>query len=939
MSRTLYNEGRVVGYSAYEIYCRQLYATDPSETPSDEKAWLAASLAMGSSMLLRVGSDDISGSHYRDIQFPSTSKLSAANTIIASFFIGEGYIGDDVPDTDSVWSTKVTDYGNLLSNTDDLSPSGTTTHSSSIPTKEDVAISDDVNNQVVSYMNITDGIIIQPGTWVTNDSAPPTKAFTPTLSDYPMIRLSFADKVETPFYILLTGFTDKGILIAESTLTSSTDTDNPEDGDFLGPTVFPWSAKIIFSVPPFAMKAVFGNNFKYIRKFPVNSSELTVDSVPIIDMETASPNAVSSSDPNVSKYGSFYDDASRTINIQTIEITRASASVLGTYSINSGSTYLPPALYGSVINSTGINAMYPIDCAAPGSLHLYHGSDDFDSESYSRIIEKFSYGARAFSRDANSYVINEYDYESDEFIPVASTKKVSAFGVLISEPKTLPLFYVEGTSLRNGLTQKYNGTDYSTTGHVGGTNVPQDQNSRDNPDTWYIEVDSSIASEYLALIETITIYLNETDTQEVQGIKGTVAMTDKLMCAGVHCMVYRRLTGKFSEIIKNNCGYQGVFDSSGNRSGQFASDGLWGDNVNADYLFRQIDASNRQYYYAVMPSTDGVSGVYDNTAAFPIRSSDNYIDVTSKYPYDVYINGVAWNIPHFLNNPEYGNEKNAKYLGSWFNALSYTQGALTADTYDNGWALIHKDGVSHPTAYSIVYNQGSGQIYQEYALLPDQSVNTKVMSWLFGGTALANAGILAEFRSLTVSQFLLKALYTDMGTGKPLPQDNPNIKLATVIFTNGYDDTTHTYSKSNMHKFVSLNVSNNATNVGKTQILSLPDNMIDADSNDPTAILINTGRQQSLALSLSDITNAPYGIYGTSGTLDVDYPGLVTWYHLLRALAENKKINIFGANNYIELSGTRLYVSATAPTGTIPDGSIGIGWDSAIHKYTSGAWS
>jgi hypothetical protein len=96
MPRTLYNEGRVVGYSAYEIYCRQLYATDPGATPSDEKSWLAASLAMDSSMLLRVGSDDISGPHYRDIQFPSTSKLSAANTIIASFFIGEGYIGNDV---------------------------------------------------------------------------------------------------------------------------------------------------------------------------------------------------------------------------------------------------------------------------------------------------------------------------------------------------------------------------------------------------------------------------------------------------------------------------------------------------------------------------------------------------------------------------------------------------------------------------------------------------------------------------------------------------------------------------------------------------------------------------------------------------------------------------------------------------------------------------
>lgn len=31
-------------------------------------------------------------------------------------------------------------------------------------------------------------------------------------------------------------------------------------------------------------------------------------------------------------------------------------------------------------------------------------------------------------------------------------------------------------------------------------------------------------------------------------------------------------------------------------------------------------------------------------------------------------------------------------------------------------------------------------------------------------------------------------------------------------------------------------------------------------------------------------------------------------------------------DNYIEINGIRLYFSATAPTGEIPDGSVGIGW-------------
>lgn len=33
-----------------------------------------------------------------------------------------------------------------------------------------------------------------------------------------------------------------------------------------------------------------------------------------------------------------------------------------------------------------------------------------------------------------------------------------------------------------------------------------------------------------------------------------------------------------------------------------------------------------------------------------------------------------------------------------------------------------------------------------------------------------------------------------------------------------------------------------------------------------------------------------------------------------------------GGSNYITVGGIRVYVSSTAPTGTIPDGSVGVGW-------------
>lgn len=33
-----------------------------------------------------------------------------------------------------------------------------------------------------------------------------------------------------------------------------------------------------------------------------------------------------------------------------------------------------------------------------------------------------------------------------------------------------------------------------------------------------------------------------------------------------------------------------------------------------------------------------------------------------------------------------------------------------------------------------------------------------------------------------------------------------------------------------------------------------------------------------------------------------------------------------GGSNYITVGGIRVYVSSTAPTGDIPDGSVGVGW-------------
>ena len=946
MPRLLYNEGRVVGYSAYEIYVRQLYAVDPTATPASEKEWLASMLAIGSTMLLRVGSDSISGPHYRDIQFPVDSRLCAAGTILASFFNGDGYIGDSVQDTDSVWATRVTSYGELILNTSTSSPSGSTTHDSSIPASSDISISDDVKNQITSYMKIIDGIMIQPGTWVDSANTPPQKDFQPSMSDYPRIRLSFADAVDTPFYILLTGFTDKGVIYGVSSLTSSTDTNDPENGDFLGPAAFPWSAKVIFSVPPFAMEAVYGDGFEYTRKFPKTGTSVTVDDTPIIDYESAAPNAKTNS---ISSYGERYDDSSIQISISALDISRSAAALFGTYSLSDGTINLPPAIYGSIVSSDGDAYMYPLDIVAPDTLHLYQSCSDYDGESAVRLIETKSGGARAFLRNPDTYTIHELDRDTNMMIPVASTKKVSLFGALVSEPKTFPMFFVEGSSLRSGLTQKWTGSDFGTSGHVGGTDVPADQvgSLYSQPELWYIEVDDSIASQYT--LETIRIITGagSSDYEDIQGLSGETVMSDRLIACKVGCMIYRRLTGKFSDVIKEMCGYIDIYDSNGDPVGQFATGGVWGANSNARYLFEQIDSSERQNYYAVFPSNAG------NSPSYPVRESDNLIDVTSKYIFDIYVNGSTWNIPHFINADS--SSKSSKYLGTWWNATPNAD-YLTADTYLNGWAYVGITGVSHPTAYSAIADQTSGQIYQQYAMLPNDEIYSMTMLDVFG-TDLADSGILEEYQQYTVLDFMRTAMYTDMGTGERLPYTNPNIKLATSVFTNGYDESTGTYDISDMHRLFSLDISNSAETVDKTQIVTIPDEYLDKYDEDPVGVLIESGRQQAFALSMTDRSNKPYPLYGTSGDIDVTDPGILTWETMLKALSTNKSINVIGnilttiaekisgcGDNYIEFADSgsqpiRLYVSRTEPDDSdIPNGSVGIGWGSGVHVFNT-TWS
>lgn len=443
MPRQIWNEGRVVGYSAYEVYLKHALSVDPDHEPATEKEWLASMMAMGSSMLLRIGADpagtEYDGLHYVDIQFPADSRLCAANTIIASFFDGEGYIGDNSSNTTTAWATKVTSYGSLIKNDSSNSPNGTVGHDGLIPPLNKTAIANDsIASQIKEYMKIVDGIIIQPGTWVNNPNKPPQKDFTPTLSEYPRLRIAFSERVTTPFFLLLTGFTNRSVVDGVTGFETAVNTQSPSDGDFLGPWAFPWSAKVIFSVPS-SFVNYFMNN-KYKRQLKSGTAEIAVKSDAIIDLKQ-------NHNANLqSMYFNAGDDSLLPATITDINVLGDDAAVFATYMHSNNGTKLPPALYAALLKSTGNTQFEPVDSVAPGSLHLYGGdteSDTSEAIGKAKTLESEAIGTTAFMRDEGhdedskssaSYVVYELN-QNDIVVPVSDDYNVSLYGALsLTEP-------------------------------------------------------------------------------------------------------------------------------------------------------------------------------------------------------------------------------------------------------------------------------------------------------------------------------------------------------------------------------------------------------------------------------------------------------------------------------------------------------------------------
>ena len=147
MPQEIYNEGRVVGLSAWEIFKRQALGNGvPENEIPNEREWISSMIGSGASMILRIPSGTQAG--VNDFELPSTSNLSAAGTIIANPFIGTCEC--DI----SNWATKVTSYGPLILNDKEHYPDPSADPEISSSTNYSSYV-----NSINEFNKITDGIV------------------------------------------------------------------------------------------------------------------------------------------------------------------------------------------------------------------------------------------------------------------------------------------------------------------------------------------------------------------------------------------------------------------------------------------------------------------------------------------------------------------------------------------------------------------------------------------------------------------------------------------------------------------------------------------------------------------------------------------------------------------------------------------------------------
>ena len=412
MPQEIYNEGRVVGLSAWEIFKRTAegQGVDPQVLPT-EAQWLTSMIGMGSSMILRVPANTSAGIH--DYELPTGSNLSAAGVIIANPFLG-----NCAWDTTNTWATKVLSYSPLIQNTEDANPP--VANNNTVPFDPNYygnADYDDLGtvsntNTVSNFIKIADGIVfVKNATWVETGSEP-FKDINPDFNNSTtVVRLCFSSTTTADMLILLTGFNNKRVLqglvgfatsdgetpphsVGGSVDTSlDPDTGIPRNdwvsGGMLGPEIMPWATKIVFSVPNSAYSlsdgitrtipndATLDNTYTIagIHLNKLNSGEVRTNSV--IDFDSVIltdyyDNHSFSTTPviteNVETVALGISDNCNSLVAWYPGMTATQILVEAGRATPSNANFFPPALYATQVTTTGVKTLVPVDVAAPGTV-------------------------------------------------------------------------------------------------------------------------------------------------------------------------------------------------------------------------------------------------------------------------------------------------------------------------------------------------------------------------------------------------------------------------------------------------------------------------------------------------------------------------------------------------------------------------------------------
>ena len=447
--KQLWNEGRVVGLSAYEIYVKETLAEDPDKEPASEREWLASTIANGSSVLIKwqmsvmPQATSVSKSDPKIVEFylPENSRLCAANTLIASYFRGDAELIEGTR-----FAGKITDYGPLIPNNSIKHPAT----DSNVVSFETVPVWTDLETEtneqevarMASYLNVVDGVAIQPGTWNKSESSTPSVILAPNMSKAPVLRFLVNGPIRQEFWMLITGFTLRGVVSGVSGIDGADETHAPEDGDFLGPSVFPWASKIILTMPNEAVSTVLKPEYE---RAIANNAPRYIDTTPVIDLEDVSW-----------KYFNSHQDTR--VSLDVTRFPYKGASVLTAYSRDSN---MNPALYMSDVRYSGQAYLYPIDIVAPGTVKLFEAETTLDPSSNDADADNIANNFEIKTPENFSFVASNPDRQlyqrnpvTNHLIPIAAnwvSDKNNIMNLNIQSgtriAKTVPLTDQDGNDL------------------------------------------------------------------------------------------------------------------------------------------------------------------------------------------------------------------------------------------------------------------------------------------------------------------------------------------------------------------------------------------------------------------------------------------------------------------------------------------------------------